>query len=265
MMQEVSHARDAGAAPTFGHAITKRLRSLDLKPAPLPLRFSGSIRRKIMRTVLAAALAAFLSIPTLIAIPALGTATAMAETAIFAGGCFWCVEADFDKVPGVTSTTSGYIGGSTANPTYRNHDAGGHREAVRIEFDPAKVSYRQLADIFFRSVDPTDADGQFCDRGHSYTTAIYALDGAQAEAATEAKKAAAAELGRNLVTPVESAATFWPAEAYHQDYYRSSEKVLTRFGYVSKAEAYKGYRQGCGRDQRLRQVWGASALKGIGS
>lgn len=190
---------------------------------------------------------------------------AQADTAIFAGGCFWCVEADFDKVAGVTSTTSGYIGGSTENPTYQNHSDAGHREAVRIEFDPNRVSYAELLDVFFHSVDPTDDGGQFCDRGHSYTTAIYALNADQRAAAEAAKAAAEKELGRNVATPIESAAPFWPAEDYHQNYYKSDARTLTRFGYVTRAEAYKGYRKGCGRDERLREVWGASALKGIGS
>lgn len=197
---------------------------------------------------------------SLAAIPALAQET---ETAIFAGGCFWCVEADFDKVPGVASTVSGYIGGTTENPTYRNHTSGGHREAVKIEFDPAKVSYEQLLDVFFHSVDPTDGGGQFCDRGDSYTTAIYTTDESQAEEAEAAKQAAESELGKAVVTPVVAAPQFWPAEDYHQNYYRSDETILTRFGIVSKAKAYKGYREGCGRDARLDQVWGDTALRGI--
>jgi peptide-methionine (S)-S-oxide reductase len=183
------------------------------------------------------------------------------ETAIFAGGCFWCVEADFDKVPGVTSTVSGYIGGTNENPTYRNHP--GHVEAVKIDYNPAEVSYEQLLDVFFHSVDPTDAGGQFCDRGHSYTTAIFTLGEEQAAAAEEARQQAANELGQNVVTPIQPAPTFWPAEDYHQNYYRSDETILTRFGIVSKAEAYKGYREGCGRDARLAEVWGEAAHQGI--
>lgn len=185
------------------------------------------------------------------------------ETAIFAGGCFWCVEADFDKVPGVTSTVSGYIGGTTENPTYRNHTAAGHREAVRIEYDPSTVSYDQLLDVFFHSVDPTDAGGQFCDRGESYSTAVYTTSESQTAEAEEAKQAAANELGQAVVTPIIAAPTFWPAEDYHQNYYRSDENILSRFGIVSKAEAYKGYREGCGRDARLKEVWGDAALQGI--
>lgn len=190
-------------------------------------------------------------------------AHAASQTAIFAGGCFWCVEADFDHVRGVTSTVSGYIGGSNRNPNYDNYAAAGHREAVKISFDPGRVSYEELVDIFFRSIDPTDAGGQFCDRGHAYTTAIYTLNGKQAATARKVKKEAEKELGRNIVTPILPAPRFWRAENYHQNYYKSQKRTLTRFGYVTRARAYKGYREGCGRDARVRQVWGRSAYKGI--
>lgn len=174
------------------------------------------------------------------------------QVAIFAGGCFWCVESDFDHVDGVLSTVSGYIGGSTDHPTYEDHTAAGHREAVRIEFDPARVGYDELVATFFRSVDPTDAGGQFCDRGHSYTTAIYALDEAQLEAAKAAGAEAQAELGREVATEIVPAPAFWPAEDYHQDFY---EKNPLR---------YKYYRHACGRDARIEEVWGAAAHRGIG-
>lgn len=191
------------------------------------------------------------------------TVSAAEQTAIFAGGCFWCVEADFDKVTGVTSTVSGYTGGRTQNPTYRTHTSGGHREAVKITYDDAQVSYAELLDVFFHSVDPTDAGGQFCDRGESYTTAIYTLSPEQEAAAKEAKTAAEKELGQSVVTPIIGASTFWTAEDYHQNYYRSDERILTRFGLVTKADAYEGYRQGCRRDARLKEVWGETALRGI--
>lgn len=211
----------------------------------------------MLRTI-AAAFA--LSLAGFVAAPAVA---AEEKTAIFAGGCFWCVEADFDKVPGVTSTVSGYIGGTSENPTYRDHASTGHREAVKIGYDPAVVSYETLLDVFFHSVDPTDAGGQFCDRGHSYTTAIYTLDPAQAAAAEAARQAAANELGQTVVTPIEPAPAFWPAEDYHQGYYKSEEKVLTRFGYIDRADAYRRYREGCGRDARLKALWGDEALRGI--
>ena len=173
------------------------------------------------------------------------------EIAIFAGGCFWCVESDFDHVSGVLSTTSGYIGGTSDNPTYYDHTEAGHREAVRIEFDPEKVSYEQLLTAFFRSVDPTDGGGQFCDRGHSYTTAIYAVGDAQMAAAEKAKAEAQAALGTEVVTEIAAAPEFWPAEDYHQGYY---EKNPLR---------YKYYRSACGRDDRIEQVWGDAAMQGI--
>ena len=180
---------------------------------------------------------------------------AFAETkvAIFAGGCFWCVESDFDSVPGVLSTISGYTGGTTENPTYYDHTAANHREAVRIEYDSTKVNYVALLDVFWHSVDPTDGGGQFCDRGHSYTTAIYAVVADDLAAAEKSKKAAEAELGKPIATEIAAAPAFWPAEDYHQDYYRKNPL------------RYKYYRSGCGRDARIEEVWGASAHKGIAS
>ncbi|MEX0954584.1 MAG: peptide-methionine (S)-S-oxide reductase MsrA [Rhizobiaceae bacterium] len=185
------------------------------------------------------------------ALSAAQPAQAEMEVAIFAGGCFWCVESDFDKVSGVVSTTSGYIGGQTDNPTYYDHTSGGHREAVRIEFDNARVSYDMLVTTFFHTIDPTDGGGQFCDRGHSYTTAVYAMTAEQEAAADKAKKAAARELGTSIATDIVSASTFWPAEDYHQNYYRKNPV------------RYKYYRNGCRRDARLEQVWGENAMKGI--
>ena len=183
------------------------------------------------------------------------------ETLVVAGGCFWCVEADFEKVKGVTGAESGYIGGTVSNPTYKQVTKGGtgHYEAVRITFDPAVVSRETLLDLFFRSVDPTDAGGQFCDRGESYRTAIFANNAAERSAAKSAKAAAAKALGQTVVTPILPASTFYPAEAYHQDYYKGSKLVLTRFGPKKQSAAYKAYRDACGRDQRVRQLWGADA------
>jgi peptide-methionine (S)-S-oxide reductase len=167
------------------------------------------------------------------------------ETAVFAGGCFWCTEADFEKVPGVQSAVSGYTGGTSANPTYEQVSAGGtgHYEAVQVRYDPARVSYSDLADYYFRTVDPLDAGGQFCDRGESYRTAIFAADEAQRKIA-EAKKAEAAKrLGQELATPVLTAAPFYEAEGYHQDYYKKNKLK------------YNYYRSRCGRDARLKEVW----------
>jgi peptide-methionine (S)-S-oxide reductase len=175
--------------------------------------------------------------------------------AIVAGGCFWCVEADFDKVPGVVETISGYTGGSADNPTYRQVTFGntGHYEAVEVTFDPAVVSYREILDTFWRTVDPTDASGQFCDRGPSYRTAVFPLDAEQAEAAEASKAAAQAALGHEIVTPIIEATAFWPAEAYHQDYYRTN------------AFRYEFYRRACGRDARVRSLWGDEAFQGLSS
>lgn len=188
---------------------------------------------------------------------------AKAETALFAGGCFWCVEADMDKVPGVTETVSGYAGGKTKNPNYDNYGRGGHREVVRIEFDPKTISYKELVATFLRTIDVTDAGGQFYDRGHSYTTAIHALNEEQAKAAREAVAEAEKILGRKIVTPVEGPVRFWPAEEYHQDYYKSDERTLSRFGYVSRASAYKRYREGSGRTNSVRRLWGDEAYRGV--
>ncbi len=184
-----------------------------------------------------------------------------AETAILAGGCFWCVESDFERVPGVKEVVSGYTGGTTANPTYKEVTRGGtgHYEAVRITYDPAKISYAQILHMFMRSVDPTDASGQFCDKGESYRTAIFVSNAAEKAAAEAAIKQARADLGKKIVTPILPAARFYDAEEYHQDYYKKSEIVLTRRGPKSKAEAYKFYRNACGRDKRVRQLWGSAA------
>ncbi len=175
--------------------------------------------------------------------------------ATFAGGCFWCVESDFDTVPGVLRTISGYTGGVLIDPTYKQVSAGGsgHIEAVRILFDPKKVSYATLLEIFWRSVDPTDDGGQFCDRGESYKTAIYA-NSAEQKRLAEASKGRLQRSGvlkRPVVTPIETAGPFYPAEDYHQDFYKKS------------ALRYKIYRYGCGRDARIRKLWGAEAHRGI--
>ena len=183
------------------------------------------------------------------------------ETLTVAGGCFWCVEADFEKVKGVTEAVSGYAGGTTKNPTYKQVTAGGtgHYEAVQITFDPDVVSRNTLLSLFFRSVDPTDAGGQFCDRGDSYRTAIF-VDGPAEKATAEAVRTEAqADLGQPIVTPILDAARFYPAEAYHQDYYKGTKLVLTRGGPKKQSKAYKFYRKACGRDQRVKELWGTSA------
>jgi peptide-methionine (S)-S-oxide reductase len=175
------------------------------------------------------------------------------ETAIFAGGCFWCVEADFDKVPGVVETVSGYTGGTVEDPTYEqvSREDTGHREAVRITYDPDQVSYEDLLTAFWHSVDPTDAGGQFCDRGDSYATAIFVEGEEQRQAAEASKKEVGQEVGQEIVTPIEDAGPFYEAEGYHQDYY---EKSPVRYRY---------YRWSCGRDKRIEELWGEAAFAGI--
>jgi len=185
---------------------------------------------------------------------------AATETLTVAGGCFWCVESDFETVKGVSEVVSGYTGGTTKNPTYKDVTRGGtgHFEAVQILYDPAQVSRPQLLSMFLRSVDVTDAGGQFCDRGESYRTAIFAT-GDAAQEARQAIAQAQTNLGQNIVTPVLPTQTFYKAEDYHQDYYKSDELTVTRFGIKSYKEAYKRYREACGRDKRLRQLWGDAA------
>lgn len=176
-------------------------------------------------------------------------APANAQTALFAGGCFWSAERDLEAVPGVVEAVSGFAGGTVANPSYAQVVRGGtgHLEAVRVVFDPARISYRRLAARFLRTIDPTDGGGQFCDRGASYRTAIFALDAGQRRDAA----AAVAEVNRVLrgrvATPVRGAARFYAAEAYHQDYARRNPGHYDR------------YRRGCGKDARLRAVWGNQA------
>jgi len=186
-----------------------------------------------------------------------GTAPAAAtpagtEKAVFAGGCFWCVESDFDKVPGVVSTTSGYTGGNVPNPTYEQvsgHHTG-HAEAVQIVFDPKQVSYQQLVEHYWRTIDPTTKDRQFCDAGSPYRTAIFAQNAEQLKIA-QASKAALEKskpFKQPVVTEVVMGGPFYPAEAYHQEYYK---KNPVRYNY---------YRLSCGRDARLKELWGSQAI-----
>ncbi len=209
----------------------------------------GPARRRAAAFGAMLGLAAF-GLPALAQTKASAATGAPAPTAraTFAGGCFWCVEADFDKVPGVLSTTSGYTGGSTQNPTYEqvSRKSTGHAEVVQIVFDPAKVSYETLLAKYWRSIDPTTVDRQFCDAGSPYRTEIYTHDAAQLEAA----RRSLAELQKTkpfaepIVTRIEQAGAFWPAEDYHQDYY------------LKNPVRYRYYRASCGRDARLEALWG---------
>jgi peptide-methionine (S)-S-oxide reductase len=187
-----------------------------------------------------------------------GAAAAKTEKAIVAGGCFWCVESDFEAVPGVKNVVSGYTGGSSQNPTYEDHE--GHYEAVEITFDNSVISYGALIAKFLRSVDVVDAGGQFCDRGSAYRTAIFASDATQKTAAQAAVAEAEAALGQKIATPVKAAKTFWIAEDYHQDYYKGTNIVLTRAGPKKQSNAYKFYREACGRDARVKALWGDQAF-----
>lgn len=188
--------------------------------------------------------------------PAAGT-----ETLTVAGGCFWCVESDFESVPGVIEAVSGFTGGTTANPTYSEVSSGGtgHYEAVQITFDPAKVSRETLLGLFFRSIDPTDANGQFCDRGDSYRTAVFVSNTGEKALVERSKAAAQRALGQVIVTPILPLDAFYPAESYHQDYYKGRKLVFTRFGPKRQHNAYKAYRKACGRDARVKQLWGSAA------
>lgn len=189
------------------------------------------------------------------------SALAATETLTVAGGCFWCVESDFESVTGVSDVISGYTGGTSENPTYKQVVNGGtgHYEAVQILFDPEIISREKLLQMFFRSVDPTDANGQFCDRGQSYATAIFTENPEEQKLAERIKTEAQDMLGQDIVTPIYSLKTFYKAEDYHQDYYKGENRVLTRFGYIKQSDAYKNYRKGCRRDARVLELWGSDA------
>ena len=171
------------------------------------------------------------------------------QRAIFAGGCFWSAESDIEHVPGVVGAVSGFTGGTVRNPSYEQVSEGGtgHVEAVLVTFDPARISYGQLVRRFFRTIDPTDPEGQFCDRGSNYRTAVFAMNPAQEREAQAARAEANRILHGRVVTPIRRSGPFYRAEMYHQDYARLHPV------------AYGAYRRGCGRDARLREVWGAEA------
>lgn len=176
------------------------------------------------------------------ALAAQAAQAAPVKTAVFAGGCFWSIEKAFEATPGVVSAVSGYAGGTQANPSYEDHE--GYVEAVRVTYDPDKVSYGQLVSKLFHSIDPTDAGGQICDRGPSYQSAIFVGDDAERRGAEAGKAAVARQIGAPVATEIRDAGRFWPAEAYHQDF---AKKNPAR---------YELYRVGCGRDGRIKAVWG---------
>ena len=198
----------------------------------------SAVARKIMITLMLAAVTG-----------AGGTLwAAEPERAIFAGGCFWCVQAAFDAVPGVIATNPGYTGGTAPNPTYEQVSAGGtgHAEAVEVRYDPERTSYRTLLATFWRNIDPYDAGGQFCDRGNQYRSNIFVVDAEQRQLAEESRHALATSgmLSGPIATKITDAGAFYPAEEYHRDYY------------LKNPARYKFYRWNCGRDQRLNAVWG---------
>ena len=170
------------------------------------------------------------------------TAAGDTRTAIFAGGCFWCVEAAFDEVGGVTETVSGYAGGTKPNPTYGDHE--GYQEAVRVTYDPAKVSYAQLLDTYWHNIDPFDANGQFCDQGNAYRSAIFVGNDEEKGLAESTAKQIADRFKETVATEIKPATTFTPAEDYHQNYHNVNPV------------SYKFYKWNCGRAQRLEQIWG---------
>lgn len=167
------------------------------------------------------------------------------KTAVFAGGCFWSAEKAMEHLPGVTSVVVGYAGGARPNPTYQNHE--GHLEAVKVTYDPAKISYAKLVDGFFHNIDPTDAGGQICDRGPSYQTAVFVTDEEETRTAQQVKADIAKTLGKPVATRVLTGGKFWMGEAYHQDYAKKNPG------------SYNAYRIGCGRDRALKAVWGSAA------
>ncbi len=170
-------------------------------------------------------------------------------TATFAGGCFWCMETAFEGVPGIRSATSGYCGGTEQHPTYEEVGAGntGHAESVQVIFNPRIISYASVLELYWHNSDPFSAEGQFCDRGHQYRPAIFYHDQAQHRLAERTKQSIEARFEKRVVTEIVAYREFWPAENYHQDFYKKDP------------ERYHSYREGCGRDQRLRELWGKDA------
>ena len=192
-----------------------------------------------------------------------GAQGAETAVAIFAGGCFWSVESDVDHAPGVISTTSGYIGGHVPNPTYEQvvTETTGHREAVRVEYDPSVTSYEKLVDTFFHLIDPIETRGQFCDFGESYTSAIYVGNDDEMKLAEAGKAATAEALGKPVATVIAMAPTFYPAEDYHQNFWEKAD-IYPFSGWPSNAY-YARYRAGCGKNAQVEAIWGKEAFRGL--
>lgn len=195
-------------------------------------------------TSIAAAVTAAFCVTAAAPIGTTALAAGNLKTAVFAGGCFWSVEHDMEHLPGVKDVVVGYAGGERPNPNYQDHE--GHLEAVKVTYDPAKTTYAQLVDGFFHHIDPTDSGGQICDRGHSYTTAVFVGTEEERVAAIQTKADVAKALGKPVATTVKWASTFYMGEGYHQDYARKNPANYNR------------YRVGCGRDRALKAVWGSA-------
>jgi peptide-methionine (S)-S-oxide reductase len=174
-------------------------------------------------------------------------ADAASAEMVVAGGCFWCVEADLEKVDGVIEVVSGYGGGSNENPTYENYDDNGHREIALVRYDPAEIGFERLAEIFIRTIDVTDGGGQFCDRGYEYSPAVYYQDAEERRILETVIAEGEDEVAEDFEVPIEERPRFWPAEDYHQDYYKKNQI------------RYNLYRQACGRDRTVKNVWGQNA------
>lgn len=208
-----------------------------------------AISKQLLTRILVGLSVLWLGVSTLTGSPAAAIADTELTTAVFAGGCFWCMEQPFDALPGVFSTISGYTGGTVENPTYREVSGGGtgHVEAMQVTYDPNQVSYETLLDTFWHNIDPFDNQGQFCDKGSQYRSAIFYATPEQQTLAETSKQVVMEKFDRPIATELIPVAAFYPAEDYHQNYY------------LTRPIRYQVYRFGCGRDQRLADVWGADA------
>jgi peptide-methionine (S)-S-oxide reductase len=216
--------------------------TIETKGKPTTLRSDMKTRFSLVLLILATVFCAKAQPP---AAPA---AKATLAKATFAGGCFWCMEPPFERLPGVISVVSGYTGGPKTEPSYEEVSAGGtgHAESVEVTYDPAKVSYAKLLDVYWHNVDPFAVNFQFCDHGTQYRTAIFTHNAEQKRLADESKRNLEAKFGKKIATQIVPASRFWPAEEYHQDYYKKNPV------------RYKFYRFNCGRDQRLTEIWGSA-------
>lgn len=208
-----------------------------------------SLKKRLTTKILVGFSALWLGLSSLVIAPASAIAETELTTAVFAGGCFWCMEQPFDVLPGVSETTSGYTGGTVENPTYAQVSGGntGHTEAMQVTYDPSQVSYATLVETFWHNIDPFDDQGQFCDKGSQYRSAIFYSSPEEEAIASSSKQTVMERFNATVATEITPAATFYPAEDYHQDYY------------LTRPVRYRVYRFGCGRDQRLSDIWGDDA------